>query len=97
MNTPAPFESERDMLQEMVNHQDELIESQAAEIKRHRDAALESTGLAGERIGTIAALRHEVADQAIEIERLRKYGLTPRERRFLANYLCIPKEEQHDA
>ena len=49
-----------------------LIESQATEIERHREAALESTGLAGERIGTIAVLRHEVADQAIEIERLRR-------------------------
>ena len=52
-----------------------LIESQAAEIERHREAALESTGLAGERIGTIAALRHEVTDQAAEIKRLREtYG-----------------------
>ena len=50
----------------------DLIESQAAEIERHREAALESTGLAGERIGTIAVLRHEVADQAAEIERLRQ-------------------------
>ena len=48
----------------------DLIESQAAEIERHREAALESTGLAGERIGTIAALRHEVADQAKRIEEL---------------------------
>ena len=42
------------------------------EIERHREAALESTGLAGERIGTIAALRHEVADQAERIEELER-------------------------
>lgn len=50
------------------------IRSQAAEIERLKQQVIsEKAGLAGERLGTIAALRHQLADSDAEITHLQDW------------------------